>query len=285
MKLKMEFVEDWVQHLRAQLLAAGFPAQPGERADEVSFSYFNYLKRIVRPGPREILYASGFSCPSAMQTGLEIVVQKIVDGTDITPHLSTKIRDRYYDDDLLNDWGIYHVHLGTTVTANGFVNRTGPLLFARFDSEKAYFINVMPHGSWTKQEMLRCVHDNWPDSIKQYRINALDVERGFSDDEVGALSRGHVSAITKVAEGVIYSPLGGGITTSGLSAQVVFESDYYMKRMRLFEKALYDKVLEIEQLLPGVDEAQFHLQIDSHNICFAIEKSNLLRIKLGPIKG
>ena len=64
-------------------------------------------------------------------------------------HLSRKIVDLDYDDDLLNDWDIYHLHLGTNLHIDGFVKRTGPMLFVRFNEQNAYFKNVMGHGSWT----------------------------------------------------------------------------------------------------------------------------------------
>jgi hypothetical protein len=44
---------------------------------------------------------------------------------------------------MLNDWGIHHLHLGTKISKNtGFVERTGPLLFVKFEKNVAYFIGV-----------------------------------------------------------------------------------------------------------------------------------------------
>lgn len=52
---------------------------------------------------------------------------------------------------------------------NGFVNRTGPVLFARFDEQNAYLINVWSHGNWTNQDMIRIIHNNWPESIEDLK--------------------------------------------------------------------------------------------------------------------
>lgn len=52
-------------------------------------------------------------CPSELQFGLDLVMTNIEQGVDLGPYLSKKIADLDYDDDLLNDWGVHHLHLGT----------------------------------------------------------------------------------------------------------------------------------------------------------------------------
>jgi hypothetical protein len=98
-----------------------------------------------------------------LQPGIDLVGSKIELGIDLRPHISRKIVDLHFDDDLLNEWDIHHLHLGTTLDANGFVKRTGPVLFVRFDRQNAYFINVLGHGSWTNQDMIRIIHRKWPE--------------------------------------------------------------------------------------------------------------------------
>ena len=85
---------------------------------------------IVDTVPRKIIKADEFtSPPPELVDGFNILIDKIKEGIDITPHLSKKLTDLNYDDPLLNDWGIYHLHLGTEFDKRGFVNRTGPPLY------------------------------------------------------------------------------------------------------------------------------------------------------------
>ena len=93
-----------------------------------------------------------------------------------------QLRSPSFNDALLNDWGIHHVHLGTTIDSDGFVTRTEPVLFARFDSANAYLIDVLPHGSWSLQRLVKDLYDNWSASIKHFRINGV----------LGLLQRGNV---------------------------------------------------------------------------------------------
>lgn len=48
------------------------------------------------------------------------------------PYLSTRINDPDYADLMFYDWGVFHFHLGTKPHPkhNGFIKRTGELLFA-----------------------------------------------------------------------------------------------------------------------------------------------------------
>lgn len=120
--------------------------------------------------PRKVHIAKEFTCLPELQLGLDLIIEMVKQGVDLGPYLRKRIVDLDYDDDLLNDWDIYHLHLVTTLDSNGFGNRKGPVLFARFDEEHAYLINVWGHGNWTNQDMIRIIHNNWPESIEYYSL-------------------------------------------------------------------------------------------------------------------
>ena len=59
--------------------------------------------------------------------------------------MSKTIVDADADDSLLDNWGIYHFHLGTELEDRGqFIRRTGDVLLCRVDDSYAYFIKVLP---------------------------------------------------------------------------------------------------------------------------------------------
>lgn len=122
---------------------------------------------------------------------------------------------------MLNDWGIYHLHLGTILEGDGFVKRTGPLLFARFDNENAYLINVMIHGSWTKQEMIRVLHDNWPESIEKHKQTGFDLIHVPTDEEIKLARANGIIMSTQIEPGIYYDPIGGGQTSVKNSIEVM----------------------------------------------------------------
>jgi hypothetical protein len=262
--LKIDFQSDWLQFLKNELVELGYISQPNETSRDLCLKYLNLLRRLIAPLPREVLKANEFSCPQNLEEGLKSVEEKIINGIDLKPHLSRQITNINYNDGLLNDWGIYHLHLGTTIEANGFVTRTGPVLFARFDNEKAYFINVMPHGSWTKQEMVKVVHNNWPESIERYKMKGIyGVGHKVTDDEIKIL-RDRVNIAIEVEQGVVYAPIGGGSATSGTSIQVVMDCDNCTWMIRDAEKYVKENINDFATFIEketGVKPTEFDFKL------------------------
>jgi hypothetical protein len=283
--IEIDLYRDWVAHLRNEL--SGFGYSVGSYGDEeVVHAFLNLLKRLISPVPRNILKSREFQCPDELRQGLSNVERTIAQGQDLTLYLSRLLRRPDYDDPLLNHWGIHHIHLGTEMESDGFVKRTGPVLFCRFDETNAYFINVLPHGSWAKQEMVGVLHRNWPDSIRQFRLNGvIGLARAVSDQDVQKLRKGNVNSMVEIEEGVVYAPMGGGFATSGISVDVVRHADYCIERLRSMQQAVIDNITEIAKDAENMGVAlpkrpQFGLDVKGDEI-YAIEINSMLAVRLG----
>lgn len=283
--LEIDLYRDWVAHLRNELSVFGYSV--GSYGDEeVVHTFLNLLKRLVPPGPRHILKSREFQCPDELRQGLSDVERIIAQGQDLSPYLSRLLRRPDYDDPLLNHWGIHHIHLGTEVESDGFVKRTGPVLFCRFDGANAYLINVFRHGSWAKQEMVGVLHRNWPDSIRQFRLNGvIGSARPVPDHDVQKLRKGNVNSMVEIEEGVVYAPMGGGFSTSGISVDVVRHADYCIERLRSMQQSVIDNISEIakEARKKGIalpDKPQFGLEVKDDEI-YAVEINSMLAVRLG----
>lgn len=285
-EIKMDFYRDWISHLRKFLEQAGYT--PATDQKDVSLQYFNLVRRLVRPIPREVLISKEFKCPPKLQLGLDLVKEKVEQGIDLRPHLSRKIADLDYDDDLLNDWDIYHLHLGTTLDVDGFAKRTGPVLFARFDEQNAYFINVMGHGSWTNQEMIRIIHRNWSESIKRFRLKEVTgLSKPVTNKDIKAFRAAHVVSFIEPESGVVYVPPGMGLTTSGIGLEVVRASDYYASLIRTYEDTIKENIDDLEEKVKdeGVElskKLSFILKIEAKNVV-AYEENHNIRVDLGEL--
>lgn len=281
-----DFHADWMVYLRAQLQAFGY--DPSRDSDEeVRHCFFNLQKRLIQPAPRAVLKSAEFVCPPTLIPGLHLVEGKITRGEDLRPHLSRLLKKSDFNDGMLNDWGIHHLHLGTTLEPDGFVKRSEPVLFARFDRTTAYFVGMQPHGAWALQENVRILHRNWPNSIQHLRlIGAIAVAGPRTDQDIKVLRSKNTNSAVE-ADGVFYVALGGGIMSSGLAVQAVIQSDRWSARIKELESDCRRDAHVFEEAarsnghtLPAVISLRFEIHDDK---ALVVEPSTGLAFDLGPL--
>lgn len=168
------------------------------------------------------------------------------------------------------------MHLGESTESDGIISRTGELLFCRFDDEATYFIGIYGHGEWTKQELVRILHRNWPDSIRHMRMHGiLASQTPTSDADVKTLRKKNINPPLEMDDGTVYAPLGGGVATSGDSTDVIIQEIHARKHLQDLERALKENIEEIVKeaeakgvLLP--DEPRFELYLQEGGV-YAME--------------
>jgi hypothetical protein len=207
--------------------------------DKIAILYFALQQRIIEIKPRNVLISQEFLCPQELEAGLELIKNKILNGENIRPNQSRLLKKIDNKDGLLFDWDIHHLHLGTNIESDGFVNRTGPLLYVRFDDENAYLLNVESHGAWTMQKLLKIIHRNWPQSIENFRINdAISLSTNFSDEDLKDLRGAQINSLIEVAPGAIYIGPGWGIVGSGDSGKAVMNQLEHRRELIKLENQL-----------------------------------------------
>lgn len=273
-------------YLRAQLQAFGY--DPSCDSDEdVRHCFFNLQKRLIQPGPRVVLKSAQFMCPPQLVSGLQLVEGKITRGEDLRPHLSRLLKKSDFNDGMLNDWGIHHLHLGVAMESDGFVKRSEPVLFARFDRTTAYFIGMQPHGAWALQENVKILHRNWPNSIRRLRvIDAIAVAGPRTDQDIKVLRSKNTNSAVEV-DGVFYMALGGGIMSSGLAAEAVIQSDRWNARIKELESDCRRNADVFEEAassnghtLPAAVSLRFEIHDDK---ALVVEPSTGLAFDLGQL--
>ncbi len=285
---------DWINELRKSLESEGNTIPPNASKLDICSMYFNLQKRKITEKPRQVFIAKSFTCPPEHQNGLRALRSKMEAGEDLTPHLSEKLRKLKYNDMMLNDWGIYHFHLGTELRNNGYVKRTGPVLYARVTQDSIFFINVENHGSWTNQQLMEVVHRNWPTSLENYKLDfSINYEiTGNTREEIWECRKKFrelgVSAPLEMADGTVYMSPGGGYMMSGVSTEVVMTHDQNAYHMRCFEKSLHDNIAKLAKKIHELTEYQdndfiFKLEL-SEGILFAVESNSGSMLELFPMK-
>ncbi len=231
--------------------------------NKLCLAYYNLTNRLIEPRSREVHKSSIFYCPSKFRTALEIIEEKIENGEDINPYLSKGIRwvvDMHPKrtrnrDALLDSWGIKHIHLGSQIESNGFAERSGPILFVKFDDENAYFLLIKRHGSksnrrhdpWNNQFLIDILHKNWSESINDYEAKVEVIKA--TDDEIKQWKKGNVNVAATTKNGTIYFPPGGGVASSGDNIQNVRICYHIFGVIDANEKWLRDNFTEFIETL------------------------------------
>ena len=281
--VEIELYGDLVALFRSELARLGYVGahEPDDR--NLPRIYFDVCKRLVSPNRRKIHKAKGFSCPKEFRNALVKIERKIKIGDSILPYLSTRIRDLHYNDAMLNDWGIHHLHLGDTLENNGFISRTGPLLYCRFESDDVYFVNILPHGNWTTQTLLTTIHENWPEILERRRVRGVKGSR-LSDEEIKELRRKNCNYVLELADGKSYAPLGGGTVGSGSNAFSVMEAIQFRELIRAQQDLIVGNIdiIADEALSKGLnlpDPARFELKLLEGQF-YAVERGSRIAVCL-----
>lgn len=244
MKLKANFIKDWHDFLKHILVNHwGFDISNIDEKD-LPLTYLNAETRRIDQRKRKIEISNVFHCPPELASGWSKIQAEITNGSDITPHLS-KLVDRIDSkDSMLNDWGIYHFHLGTELDGE-FIKRTGPLLFAFVTNDCLYGINIYQHGEWTNSDIIEIIHRNWPSIIKHHVINDAQLAYSVTDQERKALRGKNANSFVQVSDGTLYAPIGGGMVSSGHNLQSVIKVDKQHKFLEGLQSSLESQLINI----------------------------------------
>lgn len=190
-------------------------------------TYGNWRARQISVRPRTVHQSAEFAKSPASEEhaeALEMICAKIEAGRDLAPHLSKSSRIvihpgelddvahhlRRDRDLLLAGWGVHHLHLGLENESEGsFVERTDDLLFVIFRPDDAYLLNIYPHQSWGRQDMVRIAIRNWPEADLFLKLeSAIGLSQQFNEDERLRLRNGGVSGPLEIDGAVYMASLG-----------------------------------------------------------------------------
>jgi hypothetical protein len=239
-KLEANFKADFLAMARQTLTEEWGHEEAQQIPDnQIVMTFLDSLRRRPATRPRRIWTADDFQCPRDYTAGWEALQKKIRSGDDLSPHLSRGHSSLKALDGLLNEWGVHHLHLGTTPSSDGSgrIERTGPVLFARITDDDFHAISVCLHGEWEKSSILESLHRNWPQAIRDYRLNGVQGEP-LTEAQRRNLRKVNVQAPTSVSDGTVYMAIGGGVSSNGISAMAVRASDMLLVDVERLQSAI-----------------------------------------------
>lgn len=279
MDIEINILKDLEIQFKSELSNYGYLNIP-EDADKLFIAYFKILHRAISNIPRKIFKSDVFTIDAKYSDGLDYLEDKLSKGENTNIHQSKNILDLNQNDSLLDDWGIHHLHLGSKVSEDGFIERSGPLLYLFLTEDSAYFLNILKHGEWENDELLAILDRNWPSLISHWHVkNLIDIEN--IDQKSRRLMRkvGGVT-FTKV-NNKIFAPPGGGYMSSGTSTNALIASDKFINRLQNIEKDILNNKRNYEKILKknlGVKPYKIQLKSSFYNgILYLIEENFNIR--------
>jgi hypothetical protein len=251
---------DFLADLRSQILAT-LPHKPVSRpaldqmtTPEMLVTYLNWRSRFIRSQPRRVHRSNALIANPeyrAHVADLTVLESKIAVGQDLTPHLSTRVEHGYVHapskkgfalrqdlDLMLNDWNVHHLHISSKIGPTGFVARNGPVLFAVFQPDDAYLIDIFPHGAWTKDAVFELIIDEWPNVgivRKLHGVSGLDGQISEADR---AKLRANGVATPFVERNGKYFADGLGATTAGTASSTTMRANKVLRYIRILSDDL-----------------------------------------------
>jgi hypothetical protein len=113
-----------------------------------------------------------------------------------------------------------------------FVKRGGPLLFAAFRPGDAYLIDIADHTSWTREDILRIIVEEWPDAGIVKKIEGL-TPPSVSEAERQRLRNVGVGCTMIEINGATYSPA-ALMSTAGTTFHSVQSADKLLSDLAWF---------------------------------------------------
>jgi hypothetical protein len=159
-------------------------------------------------------------------------------GGNIRPFLSTKVNDLLYNDGLLRDWGLHHIHFVPAITPK---KRTNEILFIMERPDSIYFIDIFSHDDWVNLRSLEIIHRNWPETIEQFVLKGITPSI-FTDAELKTLRKKNVN-YTIGFDGKAYAPT----LNPNSKLSTIFKIRHLLASIEDFEQVILHDIYNIQQ--------------------------------------
>ena len=130
------------------------------------------------------------------------------EGKDIKNYLHNDITDFLFHDNLLNDWGIIHLHLWPKGSRK---NKDNDILYAIQIDNCILFLKVDTHKCFLAKELLEILYQNQPNFLSFSSIEG----NAFKEIEIKALRNKGIGYAIKIGDKSFYGGMNHILTLSG----------------------------------------------------------------------
>lgn len=263
---------------------------------------FNLKFKMISQKTRNVHYSSELRDKTLKEpyaSALKEIEDKFKNKGDLNPYLSRHAFDPEFQDGLLNDWALHHLHLSVTKDKKTkyLYSRSGCLLFVAVGPNDVYFLDIRPHNEsyrsnpeyplWVRNEFLEIIDTNWSFLLEKYKINGFSPAKTLSKEEILEFRENNYYTFVQIGTNV-YTPFGGGLTYAGIGGRQIRNRNGLLNDIGKHQRNLSNNPDKIKDLMKKngfepSDDLDFKL-IDSSNGLACLEQNTGFELSLGPIK-
>lgn len=281
-EIKNKIISDYEEYCKKKLINE-FGSSYIERQDSI-YTYQRYKCRIIDVRPRLVIESNNFIVPSKYKNAYENIKNDILHGHPLKKYQSRRLKSLTFNDDMLSHWKIHHFHLGETLESDGFIKRTGDLLFLYFTNNEAFIVGFFSHDSWCDLDIIETLHINWPELLLEFKnpdSKSNLPPKKLTSEEHAILRKKRYSTYIVVNDGTEYLAPGLGVTGNGASIQANINS---MQVIHMFNNEFQKVVDNIDQIIASdplgrsTSIATIGMEMDEVNkrFVFKIEETGFL---------
>lgn len=252
--------------------------------DKLLELYIYLQKRMITPIKRNVILSNELiykithkEINNDLITVINIIKMEFENGIDVNPRLSKSLEQISFNDKLLNDWNIYHLHLSNHKNNKEyyFYDRTSQLLFIYLTNSTAYFLDICDEHKnnpviFSQQKLLKIIDDNWHDLLSKYCLNEI-VSVDVKDDLNRAIARDKNTFYFETINGKVYLPPGGGLTSAGTSQRCLKITDDIINEIKTILYYYFKKY----QSSNSINDLSFKIKLEKDKIILSEEKTNM----------
>ncbi|MEL6439291.1 MAG: hypothetical protein AAFQ80_08580 [Cyanobacteria bacterium J06621_8] len=205
-----------------------------------------------------------------VRKGIEQLIHKAKSGQNLKYRLSPHLIKNFLEQDtLLNDWGIFHFHLGLDKENDKFVTNYDRVVYAYLNNGVMYLIKVGSHKDFSDQNLIAIIENNWTELLDPFtlrRIKSIEYGKDHkgniinapTDEDIKKYRKSGAIYILKTQKGRFVGSLGGGYTITGNRLSSVRQSKHIIINIREIETFITQKPAYIKQLLQLKHDSEWH---------------------------
>lgn len=285
----MDLKKDLKKILIKGLTQFGVNPNKSSNIKELLRQHFNLQAKMIRQRPRKIHKSKTFekkeqSLDKKFKAALDGICEKLETGRNVNAHLSKNSTKLLYNDLLLNEWGIHHLHISNTKkkSTNKSYDRSKWLFFAIIKLNDVYLIDIYLHQTpnvWAKSDLLKQIKINWPEILEPFKLNGVLGSSHTCDDKDRIRLREVCCNTFIEIDDEVFAPPGGGISTAGTNINHTEDTINLLLKLKKYEQLLTEEDATIKAHLKkqGIDikgDIDFELFVDDKGGLLVREKTS-----------